>query len=395
MTRHDHHARAPACLALAAALPALLAVGACSRDQNRGSKNQRSRHSMKFPVEVEKVAARQVAYQVSATGSVDAFERIQITARVAGAVEKVSFREGEDVKAGQVLVEIEPARFKLAADAARAALAKATSARADAESALARREAANKEHPGLIPAEELETFRTRAQAAAADAEAQRVALARAKLDLHDAYVRPPRGGVIQSRTVETGQYVQPGTVLATLIDRDPLLLRFQVTEADARRIATGGAARFHVTDDAHGYGARIVHVAESADPASRMVAVTAEVTDPARGQAQPRRVRRGHGAGGHAPPGPGHPRDRGAPVGTGLSGLRGRWRGGSRARAQAGPAHRRRPGRGARRPRGRRPAGGARGRGAERRRPGPHREDRRHRRGRRQRRPSRTTEPTR
>lgn len=274
-------------LALVASLAALLAATACSHDPDGGGKNKRSRHSMKFPIEVQKVEARPVAYQVSATGSVDAFERIQITARVAGAVEKVSFREGEEVKAGQVLVEIEPARFKLAADAARAALAKAQSAKADAESSLRRRETANTQHPGLIPAEELETFRTKAQAAAADAEAQRVALARARLDLHDAYVRPPRGGVIQSRTVETGQYVQPGSVLATLIDRDPLLLRFQVTEADARRIASGGAASFRVTDDAHSYSARIVHVAESADSTSRMVAITAEVTDPAREKLSP------------------------------------------------------------------------------------------------------------
>jgi len=39
-------------------------------------------------------------------------------------------------------------------------------------------------------------------------------------------------GVIQTRTVQTGQYVQPGTVLATLVRRDPLLLRFKVPEGE-------------------------------------------------------------------------------------------------------------------------------------------------------------------
>ena len=71
---------------------------------------------MAFPVEVAPVAARNVEYTVTAVGSVEAFERVQVTARVAGVVERVRFREGEQVEAGQVLVEIEPERYRLAVD---------------------------------------------------------------------------------------------------------------------------------------------------------------------------------------------------------------------------------------------------------------------------------------
>jgi multidrug efflux system membrane fusion protein len=85
--------------------------------------------------------------------------------------------------------------------------------------------------------------------------------------------------VVQTRTVQTGQYVQPGSVLATLVRRDPLLLRFQATESDAARLQPGLKAYFTVRDSDKPYQARIIHVAASTEEHTRMVAVTAEVID--------------------------------------------------------------------------------------------------------------------
>ncbi len=94
-----------------------------------------------------------------------------------------------------------------------------------------------------MPAEELESFQTQARTAEAEVSAAKAALEQAQLNLRDAYVRAPIDGVLQTRTVQTGQYVQPGTVLATLLRRDPLLLRFRVPEADAARHQAGDARR--------------------------------------------------------------------------------------------------------------------------------------------------------
>ncbi len=63
------------------------------------------RRNTEFPVEVRAVESRNVEYSVTAVGSLDAFER-------------VNFREGQLVKAGQPLVEIEPERYRLAVAAA-------------------------------------------------------------------------------------------------------------------------------------------------------------------------------------------------------------------------------------------------------------------------------------
>ncbi|HEX8536452.1 MAG TPA: efflux RND transporter periplasmic adaptor subunit, partial [Cystobacter sp.] len=233
---------------------------------------------IEFPVEVEPVAARDVEYVISAVGSVEAFEQVQITARVAGVVEQVRFLEGQSVKKGQVLAEIEPTRYGIAVRAARAALDRAEASRMQAQAASQRRASVNEVKPGLLPAEQIDTAEARARTAAADASAARAAVDQAELNLRDAYVKAPMEGVLQTRTVQTGQYVQPGTVLATLLRRDPLLLRFTVAEADVGRLKPGMPARFTVRSDSRTYTGKISYVADAADPASRMVKVTAEVS---------------------------------------------------------------------------------------------------------------------
>jgi membrane fusion protein, multidrug efflux system len=243
----------------------------------KGGPGGPGRGPMQFPVEVAPVEARDVEYVVDAVGSVEAFERVQITARVAGVVERVLFTEGQTVKKGDALAEIEPSRYGLAVASAKAALEKAEASAAEARAGAERRAAVNAQRPGLLPAEELEGFQTRARTAAAEVSAAKAALAQAELNLRDAYVRAPMDGVLQTRTVQTGQYVQPGFVLATLLRKEPLLLRFRVPEADVGRITPGMTARFSVRADRRMYSAKITHVAAAADDQSRMVPVTAEV----------------------------------------------------------------------------------------------------------------------
>jgi membrane fusion protein, multidrug efflux system len=220
-----------------------------------------SRKAIEFPVEVRPVESRSVEYAITAVGSLDAFERVAVTARVAGAIERVMFTEGQNVSKGQALAEIEPERYRIAVDAAEATLTKARAGLGEAEAGYARRQAASAKNPGLIRGEEVETWRTKVQSTAAEVSQAQAAIAQAKLNLRDAFVRAPVSGIIQTRTVETGQYVPVGTVLATLVRRDPLLLRFQVPESDAGPLRPGLIARFNVAEDAEQHDARIVHVA--------------------------------------------------------------------------------------------------------------------------------------
>ena len=243
----------------------------------KGGVQEKSRVS--FPVEVAPVATRSLIYTLNAVGSIDAFEKVQVTARVAGVVDRVLFAEGNLATVNQVLVEIEPERFKLAVESAQATYDKAVASKADAEAGLKRRETVINQTPGLIPGEELETWRTKVRLAAADVSQTQAALNQAQLNLRDAYVRAPFVGIIQTRTVQTGQYIQVGTVLATLVRRDPLLLRFSIPERQASELRPGQVANFKVRDNEKEYTSKLVHVAAAADEGTRMVAITAEIRD--------------------------------------------------------------------------------------------------------------------
>jgi multidrug efflux system membrane fusion protein len=264
---------------------ALLATG-CSKGDAKEAKGGAPggaggggpRRALEFPVEVKPVESRRVEYTVNAVGSVEAFENVAVTARVAGAVERVAFSEGQLVSANQGLVEIEPERYRLAVAAAEATVNRELAEKGEAEAGFARRQAANEKNPGLVRAEEVETWRTRVQTAAAEVSQAQAALAQARLNLRDAFVRAPVAGIIQTRTVQTGQYVQPGAVIATLVRREPLLLRFQVPEQEAAPLRPGIVARFNVAEDQTQHSARITHVAAAASNA-RMVDVTAHVID--------------------------------------------------------------------------------------------------------------------
>jgi membrane fusion protein, multidrug efflux system len=264
---------------------ALVVATGCSKKDS--SSSSRKGGGLKFPVEVATVATRGGSMVVNAVGSVEAFEIVQVTARVSGAVEKVRFKEGQRVKASDPLIEIEPERFALAVRTAEAAYERAKAARREAQAGLARRIGIQENNPGFMSPEELSSWETKALASQADSAQAAADLELARLNQRDAFVPAPVSGVVQSRSVRTGQYVQAGTLIATMVHRDPLLLRFSVPDQEAQRLHTGLDVTFRVRDEAGDHRARITAVAESADPTTRMVAVTAEVIDEKRDQLRP------------------------------------------------------------------------------------------------------------
>jgi multidrug efflux system membrane fusion protein len=259
------------------ALPLALLAGCASSAEK--AKTGKSARKLEYPVEVQKLDKMQVHYTVTAPGSIEAFQQVQITSRVAGAVDAVSFKEGQAVKKDQVLVTIEQDRFQVAVDQAKAALAKTEANEQGAEGELGRRTGADQAHPGLIPGEEIATYSTQVATAKADVESSKQALRVATLNLRDSSVRAPIAGVVQTRTVQVGQYLNTGTVLATILQRDPLLLRFQVSEQDAPRLKSGMTANLKLAESVHAYVATITLVADAADPTTRLVPVTAEIDD--------------------------------------------------------------------------------------------------------------------
>lgn len=233
------------------------------------------------------MVSRESDLAVNAVGSVVAFEIIPVTARVSGIVQSVRFREGEVVRAGEPLVDIEPDRYGLALRSAEAAYEKAKATLREIQAGLTRRIDIQGNNPGFVSSEEMENWEARAQSARADSAQAAVALDVAKLNLRDAHVPAPANGTIQSRLARTGQYLQIGTTVATMVRRDPLLLKFSVPVQESNAIARGLDVYFTVGGAADSLRARITAVSESADPQTRMVEVTAEVISESAARLQP------------------------------------------------------------------------------------------------------------
>jgi membrane fusion protein, multidrug efflux system len=260
-------------------LALLLLVSACTKPEANTTSPKRARVS--FPVEVAAVNVRDVTYSVHAVGSVHPFENISLISRVSGRVTAIHFQAGDAIDTKTVLVEIEPERYRLAVSSAEANLAKANALLAEATSALQRRVTANRDNPGLIAEEEVQLTQARLETMKSDVALAQSALAVAQLDLKDALVTSPLAGVLQNRLVQTGAFVQVGTVLATLQRREPLLVNFRVPTDDAMRMMLGQAIQFTVDDSGNNYDAVIKYIAAGADPKTRLIDVTAHVNNAA------------------------------------------------------------------------------------------------------------------
>jgi multidrug efflux system membrane fusion protein len=232
-----------------------------------------------MPVQVQAVGERPVAQEIRAGGTLDPAEVVQVTNGVVGIAERVAFNAGDRVEAGQVLVEIEPERYRLARESAAAAALKAQAQVDEAQASLKRREELATKGQGLMTAEELASFRSKLAQAQADLAAATVAVGQAELDARQAVVRAPLAGVVESRTVQSGQYLAIGTVLATQVKRLPLRLRARVTAAEAGALTVGQAARVLPASGGE-IEARIVLVGSVGDAATRTVEVIAEIPAP-------------------------------------------------------------------------------------------------------------------
>lgn len=230
-------------------------------------------------VRMAPVATRNVVYEVKALGSLEPEELVQIPAEVGGAVKEVRFHAGDRVNPETVLARIDPERYRLEAERAEAAHRRAVADWKRAESDLARREALARE--SLVAVEELNRARQETERLAADAAAAKAASDIAVQNRERSAVRAPRAGEINTRSIETGQFVEAGTVLATLVDVRRLRLRFKVSEAESLKVREGGIVDFRVASVGETrFVARVYHVGNLADPATRQVEVLAWVDNP-------------------------------------------------------------------------------------------------------------------
>ncbi|HEX4588676.1 MAG TPA: efflux RND transporter periplasmic adaptor subunit [Gemmataceae bacterium] len=166
------------------------------------------------------------------TGRIDAVQSVNVVARVRGFLQTVKFREGVEVKAGDLLYEIDPREFQAAVEQAQADVQRLQAVLAQTESELAR---ANRlRGTGAITPEEVVQRQSARDIAQAQLKQAQAALENAQLQLSYTRIVAPIAGRIGRTFVTFGNLVGYGepTLLTTIVSVDPMYVYFDAPESD-------------------------------------------------------------------------------------------------------------------------------------------------------------------
>ncbi len=233
-------------------LVALVSIGALTR-REKGS-----------AVQVATVGKENLQAKVSANGKVQAVKKVDISANVMGRVTRLAVKEGDSVKAGQFLLEIDPSRsqantqgLQAGVEAAESDLASSQARLNQARSDFARAEANRK--AGIISQAEFEQARTALSTAQSTTQASqrrvdqaKAGVREARVGLNYATINSPMDGVVTARRIEVGETAvmgvqnSAGTVLLTISDMSKVEAEMEVDEASIPNVKTGQTASVHI-----------------------------------------------------------------------------------------------------------------------------------------------------
>src|ERR1700737_4300361 len=180
---------------------------------------------------VQPAELRYMAKQAEFVGRAEALEKVDLRARVQGFLGARLFKEGDEVKEGQVVFTIEREPFEATVDQRRAQLASAQATLANADQQLQRTaELARKGNAPIAQLDQRTAEQGQAKAAVMEAEAN---LRDAQIQLSYTENKTPISGRIGRAAVSPGNLVGPDTgVLATVVQEDPMQVLFSVTQRE-------------------------------------------------------------------------------------------------------------------------------------------------------------------
>jgi len=241
---------------LVVAVGAVMAMGA-ARNKNKA-----------VEVRLEQVSTRDLTSVVTASGKIEPETKVDILSDIQGRITKIAVKEGDMVRKGDFLLQIDPAVYQAAVNRAEGLVASGQSdylrAKANqdqAKRALDRALELQKANAGLITPEALEQAQTAYDVAIANVKSSQAGLDQARAGLQEANdnlrktrIIAPISGRVTRLAVEEGEVAVPGTfsrdvgLLMTIADLTVILAKVQVDETDVVRLADGDSAE--VTIDA-------------------------------------------------------------------------------------------------------------------------------------------------
>ncbi len=245
-------------------------------------------------VRVLEVERQDLAFDVDAQGTVLPRTETTLIAQVAGVVIRTasSFETGGFFTQGETLIELDPRDYEVAVRRARAQVAQArlqvVQQEAEAEVAIEEWQELGEGEPSALVTRQPQVAQAQAALEAAEAE-----LEKAELDLERTHIRAPFDGRIRSKRVDLGQFLAPGTPLATIHATDYAEVRLPVADDQlayldlpfAHRTGGGGAGpavtlRARFGRSTYSWQGRIVRTEGELDDRTRMLNLVARVENP-------------------------------------------------------------------------------------------------------------------
>jgi membrane fusion protein (multidrug efflux system) len=229
---------------LTPALCVLLLLAAC--DEKKAAAP-----APKPAVGVQPAALKGVSQTFEFVGRIKAVNQVDLRARVEGFLERVLFREGQDVKAGDLLYQIEKVQYQAAVDQAKANLTSAQALVVNDQLQYNRQLQLSKDQ--FSPQSRVDQDKATLESDKAKVLQCQAALTQAEVNLDYTDIRAPVDGRIGRTAYTLGNLVNPASgVLATIVSQDPIYVLFPVSVRDleiirsARRGSNGDLAKIDI-----------------------------------------------------------------------------------------------------------------------------------------------------
>lgn len=204
-------------------------------------------------VKAVKAVVKPMPVIIDAVGTVEAEQSVQMRAQVGGVLETVQFREGDPVKSGQVLFQIDSRTYRAQYEQAQAALARSRAQLENAKAQQDRLEPLLKRE--FITRQEYDVAVTSTRSLEATVKADQAAVEQARIQLEFTRLRSPIAGRTGALAVKAGNLVSPNSTLVTINSMDPILVTFSIPERqleEVRRYERDKEMRIEILPDRSG-----------------------------------------------------------------------------------------------------------------------------------------------
>ncbi len=215
-------------------------LAGCSRNGGDAPPGRAARGLPPVPVTVVAARRQDVPNQLSEIGSVRAYASVSVKSRVDGELARIAFKQGDEVKKGALIFEIDPRPFQAALDQAQAVLERDEASLTNAQTDMRRTDALA--DTKAVSASEVDANRSKVASSKATVAADQAAVETAKLNLSFCSITSPVTGRIGMLLVDEGNMVQNNnTILAVVNQLRPIYVDFSVPEQSLPAVRAAAA----------------------------------------------------------------------------------------------------------------------------------------------------------